>query len=142
MIFMVCISFITLQELMDSNAGLRGNLSLLQGSFNSTLTELLSTKQALNLSRASLARLQDEASSLRLEVSVLRLNISSLVAEDSLLANSTFSCHSGLEGAINRALGLEAGLVFVILCLSVEVLLRPIWLKYRQDPFPVDRSVS
>jgi hypothetical protein len=124
---------------MDANAGLKGNLSLLQGSFNSTLAELLSTKQALNLSRASLASLQGEVSTLRLEASVLRLNLSSLAAEGDRLLNTTSFCNRGLESTVSRVLGLEAGLVFVALCLVVENILRPVWIKYRQDLFPLDR---
>jgi hypothetical protein len=121
--------------------GLRANFSHLQGVLNSTTSELSSAREALNLAEASSVLLRGQVASLQSEVSLLRLNLSSLTAEDVLLANSTSSCNTGLEGAISRAFGLEAGLVFVVLCFSAEILLRPIWLKYRQDPFPVDRLV-
>ena len=135
----LCMCYMVLQGLLDANTELKGNLSLLQGSLNSTMVELYSTRQALNLSKVSSARLQGEVATLQLEASALRLNLSALMAEGGQLANTTASCNLGLEGAISRALGFEAGVVFLAVYLLVENLLRPIWIKYREDLFPLDR---
>ncbi len=92
-----------------------------------------------SLLRTTMAQLEDQAASLKADLAHCRANFSALqVLESQLSANST-GCVSRLQSAATQILGFEAGIIVLALWLACEHVGRPLWAKYREDPFPIDR---
>jgi hypothetical protein len=113
------------QQLIKANLQLKENVSELEASNG--------------LLRATTIRLEAEVASLRVEATLLRGNLSLLQSEDTRLSYNTSTCSLGLEATASRAFGLEVGLICVAIWLAIEHLARPVWVRYRKEPFPVDR---
>jgi hypothetical protein len=107
---------------------------------NLGLKENVSTLSASNLLlRSTVSRLEDQAASLKAEVAHCKANVSVLQALESQLSTNSTGCNSKLESAAMQLLGLEAGVIILVLWLACEHIGRPLWAKYRDDAFPIDR---
>jgi hypothetical protein len=103
------------------------------------VSELEASKGLL---RATTIRLEAEVASLKVEATLLRGNLSLLQSEDTRLSFNASSCNLGLEATASRAFGVEVGLICVAVWLVTEHCARPLWSRYRKDPFPVDRYIN
>jgi hypothetical protein len=120
--------YLLIQVLIKENLALKENMTTLAAS-NSLL-------------RSTLARLEDQAATLKAEVAHCRANASALQALDLQLSSNSTLCNSQLKSAFTTVLGLEAGLILVVLWLLTEHICRPLWAKYMDGPFPIDRYLS
>ncbi len=110
---------------------------------NLGLKENVTTLSASNLLlRSTVSRLEDQAASLKAEVAHCKANVSVLQALESQLSSNSTNCGSKLESAAMQLLGLEVGIIFLALWLACEHVGRPLWAKYRDDPFPIDRYLK
>ena len=67
--------------------------------------------------------------------------IDGLRADNWVLSAASLNCTGSLTSTYQRLFGFETGLYAVVGWLVFEHLLRSIWARNWQDPFPVDRRL-